>query len=57
MAENGATEYELMAALGHTTPKVTEIYTRAANRAKLSMQAASKSTLSSINKQKNEQEM
>lgn len=57
MAENGATEYELMAALGHTTPKVTEVYTRAANRAKLSMQAASKSTLSGIAKQENEQEM
>lgn len=48
MAENGATEYELMAALGHTTPKVTEVYTRQANRTKLSLQAASKSTLANL---------
>lgn len=48
MAENEATEYELMATLGHTNPKATEIYTRAANRRRLSTQAASKSTLSKI---------
>lgn len=48
MAENEATEYELMATLGHTNPKATEVYTRAANRRRLSSQAASKSTLSKI---------
>lgn len=48
MAENEATEYELMATLGHTNPKATEVYTRAANRRRLSTQAASKSTLSKI---------
>jgi integrase len=48
MAENEATEYELMATLGHTNPKATEVYTRAANRRRLSTQAASKSTLSNM---------
>ena len=48
MAENEATEYELMATLGHTNPKATEVYTRAANRRRLSTQAASKSTLSKM---------
>jgi integrase len=57
MAENQASEYELMAALGHTTPKVTEVYTRGANRKKLSMQAAAKSTLASIINSENEQEI
>ena len=48
MAENEASEYELMATLGHTNPKATKVYTRAANRCRLSTQAASKSTLSRI---------
>ncbi len=48
MAGNGATEYQLMAALGHTTPKVTEVYTRAARRNLLSFEAAAKSTLGKI---------
>lgn len=48
MAENEATEYQLMATLGHTNPKSTEIYTRPANRQRLSTQAASKSTLGQI---------
>jgi integrase len=48
LAENEASEYELMATLGHTSPKSTEVYTRAADRRQLSTQAASKSTLSAI---------
>ncbi len=48
MAEHDATEYQLMAVLGHTHPKSTEVYTRAANRRRLSSQAASKSTLSKM---------
>lgn len=50
LAENDASPYEIMAVLGHTSPKVTEVYTRAANRRKLATQAASKSTLSAMNK-------
>jgi len=42
MAENDATPYEIMAVLGHASPKVTEIYTRAANRQRLSIQGALK---------------
>jgi site-specific recombinase XerD len=57
MAENAATPHELMAALGHTNTKSTAIYTKDANRAKLSMQAVSKATLSNITKQETEQEI
>lgn len=55
LAENGATEYQLMAALGHTTPKVTEVYTRAAKRRDLAIAAAAKSTLCSFDNSEEEQ--
>lgn len=45
MAENEATPYEIMAALGHSSPKVTRVYTEAADRRRLSSQAASKANL------------
>lgn len=45
MAENEATPYEIMAALGHSSPKVTKVYTEAADRRKLSAQASAKATL------------
>lgn len=48
LAEHEASPYEIMATLGHSSPKVTEIYTRAANRRKLASGAASKSTLSAV---------
>lgn len=48
MAENGATPYEIMAALGHSSPKVTKVYTEEADRRKLAAKAASKSTLSTL---------
>jgi integrase len=46
MAENDATPYEIMAALGHSSPKVTKVYTEEADRRKLAAKASSKSTLS-----------
>lgn len=46
MAENDATEYEIMAFLGHTSPKATRIYTEEANRRKLARAATEKATLS-----------
>ncbi|WP_412553195.1 tyrosine-type recombinase/integrase [Shimia sp. MIT1388] len=46
MAENGASLYEIMAALGHTSPKASLVYTKEADRRKLSQSAAAKSTLS-----------
>jgi len=46
MAENDASPYEIMATLGHASPKVTEIYTRGANRRRLSTQGASKLVMS-----------
>lgn len=55
LAENGATEYQLMAALGHTTPKVTEVYTRAAKRRNLAVAAAAKSTLGNFSNSEEEQ--
>ncbi|WP_425040569.1 tyrosine-type recombinase/integrase [Primorskyibacter sp. S187A] len=55
LAENGATEYQLMAALGHTTPKVTEVYTRAAKRRDLAIAAVEKSTLRDFSKSGEEQ--
>ncbi|SFS20107.1 Site-specific recombinase XerD [Yoonia litorea] len=55
LAENGATEYQLMAALGHTTPKVTEVYTRAAKRRDLAIAAVAKSTLRDFSKSGEEQ--
>jgi len=48
LAEHGASPYEIMATLGHSSPKVTEVYTRAASRRKLAAGAASKSTLSAV---------
>ncbi|MBO9474016.1 tyrosine-type recombinase/integrase [Shimia sp. R10_1] len=48
MAENGATPYEIMAALGHSSPKVTKVYTEEADRRKLAAKASSKSTLSAL---------
>lgn len=48
LAEHEASPYEIMATLGHSSPKVTEVYTRAANRRKLAAGAASKSTLSAV---------
>jgi integrase len=48
MAENDASPYEIMAALGHSSPKVTQVYTEAANRRKLAGKAASKSTLGQL---------
>jgi integrase len=48
LAEHEASPYEIMATLGHSSPKVTEIYTKAANRRKLAAGAASKSTLSAV---------
>jgi integrase len=48
MAENDASPYEIMAALGHSSPKVTQVYTEAANRRKLAGKAASKSTLNRL---------
>lgn len=50
MAENDASPYEIMAALGHSSPKVTQVYTEAANRRKLAGKAASKSTLGKLAK-------
>jgi len=50
MAENDASPYEIMAALGHSSPKVTQVYTEAANRRKLAGKAASKSTLGQLAK-------
>ena len=46
LAENQASSYEIMATLGHSSAKVTEIYTKAADRRKMATRAASKSTLS-----------
>ena len=46
MAENQATPYEIMAALGHSSPRVTKVCTEAADRRKLSSQASAKTTLS-----------
>lgn len=51
MAENKATPYEIMAALGHSSPKVTEVYTKAADRRRLSTLASEKTTLISLAKQ------
>lgn len=48
LAENHASPYEIMATLGHSSPKVTEVYTRAANRRTMATQAAMKSTLSAL---------
>ena len=48
LAEHEASPYEIMATLGHSSPKVTEICTRAANRRKLASGAASKSTPSAV---------
>lgn len=48
MAENNATPYEIMAALGHSSPKVTKVYTDAANRRKLSSKASEKANLSKL---------
>ena len=48
MAENQATPYEIMAALGHSSPKVTKVYTEAADRRKLSTRASAKTTLSKL---------
>lgn len=48
MAENQATPYEIMAALGHSSPKVTRVYTEAADRRKLSTQASAKTTLTNL---------
>ncbi|MDJ0686811.1 MAG: tyrosine-type recombinase/integrase [Alphaproteobacteria bacterium] len=45
MAENDASPYEIMAVLGHSSPKSTQVYKEAANRRKLARKAASKSTL------------
>lgn len=50
LAENHASPYEIMATLGHSSPKVTEVYTRAANRRTMATQAAMKSTLSAAKK-------
>jgi len=55
LAENGATEYQLMAALGHTTPKVTEVYTRPVKRRNLAIAAVAKSTLRDFSKGGEEQ--
>ena len=46
MAEIDATPYEIMAALDHSPPKVTKVYTEEADRRKLAAKASSKSTLS-----------
>lgn len=54
MAENNATPYEIMAALGHSSPKVTKVYTEAADRRKLSTQASAKTTLTKLAKQEEE---
>ena len=48
LAENQATPYEIMAALGHSSPKVTLVYTEAADRRRLSSQASAKTTLSKL---------
>lgn len=48
MAENEATPYEIMAALGHSSPKVTKVYTEAADRRKLSAKATAKATLTRL---------
>ncbi len=48
MAENEATPYEIMAALGHSSPKVTKVYTEAADRRKLSAKASAKATLARL---------
>ncbi len=48
MAENNATPYEIMAALGHSSPKVTKVYTDAADRRKLSSKASEKANLSKL---------
>ncbi|UTS82238.1 tyrosine-type recombinase/integrase [Phaeobacter piscinae] len=48
MAENDATPYEIMAALGHSSPKVTKVYTEAADRRKLAAKATTKSTLTRL---------
>lgn len=50
MAENQATPYEIMAALGHSSPAVTRKYTEAADRRKLSTQASAKTTLLNLAK-------
>jgi integrase len=38
-AENGATDYELMALYGWTSPKTSQVYTRKARRKKMAAQA------------------
>ncbi|WP_299146048.1 tyrosine-type recombinase/integrase [uncultured Tateyamaria sp.] len=48
MAENDATPYEIMAALGHSSPKVTKVYTEAADRRKLSSKASKKANLTKL---------
>lgn len=50
MAENKATPYEIIAALGHSSTKVTKVYTEAADRRKLSTQASAKSNLTNLAK-------
>lgn len=47
-AENEASEYEIIAILGHKDPRATEVYTRGANRRKLALQAAGKANLSEL---------
>lgn len=54
LAENEATPYEIMAALGHSSPKVTLVYTEAADRRRLSSQASAKTTLGKLANPKNE---
>lgn len=46
MVETGASLYEIMAALGHISPKASLVYIKEADRRKLSQSAAAKSTLS-----------
>lgn len=50
LAENHASPYEIMATLGHSSPKVTDVYTKAANRRTIATLAAAKSTLSAVKK-------
>ncbi|WP_164661344.1 site-specific integrase [Tropicibacter sp. Alg240-R139] len=45
LAENEATEYEIMACLGHTSPRATIRYTKEAKRRKQAMNGTKKSTL------------